>query len=408
MSMTAVRLFCFAVLAWIAPLCGAAQAQGVIRDFFPPSFYDEPDPWRQMPQVSHPESLIQPVETDLINNRPTYFEPLSQMTGDVRALAESVGRMAILYVSDAGERGVLFCTATLVAPQIVLTARHCAPGNGAYRSDVRVERAKVTFGYSRPSIETDSYEVARVLEEDAALDYALLELEYPVELSPPLRFRRVLPFRAAEPLFIIHHPSTLPSRVTRYGCRSAPGLEPLPHRFYHVCSTSGASSGAPVFSTLNSALVGIHVNGGIGNNEAVPLADIYAASPLLRELAGGATGLGEAAPDGQAMFGWDSYALLPESLPTLDNLASVIRSRPPTSILIVGHTETAGSATYNVGLSQRRARAAADYLVSRGIDSGLISIDGQGEMVAMSALGADGLREPSFRRADVYLRYDGP
>jgi OOP family OmpA-OmpF porin len=46
-------------------------------------------------------------------------------------------------------------------------------------------------------------------------------------------------------------------------------------------------------------------------------------------------------------------------------------------VTVIGHTDSTGPDDYNMKLSVRRARAAADYLESLGIDS--ITVKGMGE-----------------------------
>jgi OOP family OmpA-OmpF porin len=46
---------------------------------------------------------------------------------------------------------------------------------------------------------------------------------------------------------------------------------------------------------------------------------------------------------------------------------------------IIGHTDSTGPADYNQGLSERRAQAVADYIISEGIDAAIIDVSGEGE-----------------------------
>ena len=60
----------------------------------------------------------------------------------------------------------------------------------------------------------------------------------------------------------------------------------------------------------------------------------------------------------------------PESKPTLDQIAELLRTRPSLKLLVVGHTDNQGTFDYNMDLSKRRARAVVNALVSRyGISS---------------------------------------
>ena len=72
----------------------------------------------------------------------------------------------------------------------------------------------------------------------------------------------------------------------------------------------------------------------------------------------------------------------------------------PTRVVIVGHTDTSGSAAYNVRLSERRARTVADALVGQGVNGGIIALEGRGE-TDLARPTADGVREPLNRRATI-------
>ena len=63
-------------------------------------------------------------------------------------------------------------------------------------------------------------------------------------------------------------------------------------------------------------------------------------------------------------FAFDSARVLPESMPALEAVASGIKlAGPAARILIEGHTDAAGSDTYNATLSEKRALAVKTYLV---------------------------------------------
>jgi OOP family OmpA-OmpF porin len=47
--------------------------------------------------------------------------------------------------------------------------------------------------------------------------------------------------------------------------------------------------------------------------------------------------------------------------------------------VVEGHTDSTGSDAYNRGLSQRRADAARDYLVEKGLPASIITARGMGE-----------------------------
>lgn len=63
----------------------------------------------------------------------------------------------------------------------------------------------------------------------------------------------------------------------------------------------------------------------------------------------------------------------------LDKLVQVMQSTPEMVILAKSHTDNRGSDSYNMNLSQRRAKATAQYVISKGIASARITAKGFGE-----------------------------
>ncbi len=78
-------------------------------------------------------------------------------------------------------------------------------------------------------------------------------------------------------------------------------------------------------------------------------------------------------------FAYDSAALLPESAELLDALYTGLKATPNTRITLTGHTSSEGAAPYNQDLSERRAAAVLDALVSRGLPRVRLTAAGQGE-----------------------------
>lgn len=62
-------------------------------------------------------------------------------------------------------------------------------------------------------------------------------------------------------------------------------------------------------------------------------------------------------------FDTDKAVLKPESRPTLEEIAKLLRGQPQLNVFIVGHTDSQGTYEYNMDLSRRRAEAIAAELV---------------------------------------------
>ncbi|MFL9840765.1 OmpA family protein [Sphingomonas sp. ST-64] len=78
-------------------------------------------------------------------------------------------------------------------------------------------------------------------------------------------------------------------------------------------------------------------------------------------------------------FATDSSTVQPQFQPTLNKVADVLDRYNQTYVDVYGHTDSTGSDAYNQALSERRARAVADYLVSRGVESARLETLGYGE-----------------------------
>lgn len=78
-------------------------------------------------------------------------------------------------------------------------------------------------------------------------------------------------------------------------------------------------------------------------------------------------------------FAFDSTELDAASRAALDEAVPVLRANARLRLDVVGHTDSTGPESYNQGLSERRAQAAIDYLVSRGVDGSQLNAVGRGE-----------------------------
>jgi OOP family OmpA-OmpF porin len=83
--------------------------------------------------------------------------------------------------------------------------------------------------------------------------------------------------------------------------------------------------------------------------------------------------------DANTFFDFDKDTLKPDGRQMLDELVSRVGQMDLEVILAVGHTDSVGTEQYNQGLSQRRAAAVKNYLVSRGVDANRVYTEGKGE-----------------------------
>jgi OOP family OmpA-OmpF porin len=83
---------------------------------------------------------------------------------------------------------------------------------------------------------------------------------------------------------------------------------------------------------------------------------------------------------GDAHFDFDSAKLRPSGEQRIDELIDGLQANPRLTVLVAGHTDSIGSEQYNQRLSEARANAVRNYMISRGIDASRISTRGYGEM----------------------------
>lgn len=84
--------------------------------------------------------------------------------------------------------------------------------------------------------------------------------------------------------------------------------------------------------------------------------------------------------DNILLFDFDSAELKSGAADVLDNSYAKFKGKDAVrSVIITGHTDSSGPDAYNQGLSERRANAVRDYLISQGADAGKLEARGAGE-----------------------------
>jgi outer membrane protein OmpA-like peptidoglycan-associated protein len=106
--------------------------------------------------------------------------------------------------------------------------------------------------------------------------------------------------------------------------------------------------------------------------------------------------------DSGLLFDFDSDALRAGARDDLRRFADNMRRNPDTDILIVGHTDSTGSVSYNMGLSQRRASSAANFLINQGVDRHRIRTEGRGPHEPVASNETDAGRQAN-RRVEVVI-----
>lgn len=82
---------------------------------------------------------------------------------------------------------------------------------------------------------------------------------------------------------------------------------------------------------------------------------------------------------GSVLFASDQSTLLPEAQTRLSQVSDALLSTKERNIVVEGFTDSKGSDSHNLDLSQRRADAVRAYIVSRGYESDRITAHGIGK-----------------------------
>jgi len=101
-------------------------------------------------------------------------------------------------------------------------------------------------------------------------------------------------------------------------------------------------------------------------------------------------------------FEFDSDKLSASSTAMLDKAAKILKRKAGLKVEVVGHTDSQGDDVYNMGLSERRAQAVADYLVAHGVNADNLTVTGYGETQPVADNGSDAGRADNRR---VELRH---
>ena len=157
-----------------------------------------------------------------------------------------------------------FCSGFLVAPDKIVTAGHCITTESACRSVKFIfDYAKNSNGTINTSFSTDQvYSCQEILGhklEGAGIDYAIIKLDRAVVDRKPLELSDNRSLSNGDPLFVIGHPSGLPSKI-------ADGANVMSvHRndgfFKASLDTYGGNSGSAVFNQRTLKVEGILVRG---------------------------------------------------------------------------------------------------------------------------------------------------
>ena len=106
--------------------------------------------------------------------------------------------------------------------------------------------------------------------------------------------------------------------------------------------------------------------------------------------------------DSGILFDVNQSTLRAAAQQNLTDLAASLEEYEGTDVLVVGHTDSTGEASYNQGLSERRADAARNYLLGAGLDPDRVTAMGMGEEEPVDTNDTDAGRQAN-RRVEVAI-----
>jgi outer membrane protein OmpA-like peptidoglycan-associated protein len=81
----------------------------------------------------------------------------------------------------------------------------------------------------------------------------------------------------------------------------------------------------------------------------------------------------------ETLYDFDQDDIKPIYYPSLNNLVGLMKRYPQSKLLVRGHTDSKGSNSYNMQLSNKRTNSVAKYFTDRGIAASHIVMENNGE-----------------------------
>jgi OmpA-OmpF porin, OOP family len=122
----------------------------------------------------------------------------------------------------------------------------------------------------------------------------------------------------------------------------------------------------------------------------------------LEELQAKKTERGAVVTLGDVLFDFDRATLRSGAQQNLYRLVTFLNDDPERELLIEGHTDSVGSESYNLDLSQRRAQSVRDFLASNGIAASRMAVRGFGKARPIASNESDAGRQQN-RRVEVVI-----
>lgn len=108
---------------------------------------------------------------------------------------------------------------------------------------------------------------------------------------------------------------------------------------------------------------------------------------------------------GDVLFDFNKAQLKSSAYPDIAKLAQFLQEHPERQVIVEGHTDSVGSASYNWSLSERRANAVRTALVRAGVEPSRIVVQGYGEEHPVADNASESGRAQN-RRVEVTISHD--
>jgi len=174
-----------------------------------------------------------------------------------------------------------------------------------------------------------------------------------------------------------------------------------------VGASTGAVAGGIIGNKSNNTVIGAILGAAVGGAAGTVIGNEMdkRAEKIQEELGETATveRIGEGIKltfDSQLLFDFGKSDLKESNKRDLRKFAETLKQYPDTDLLIVGHTDSRGSDSFNQNLSTQRAVAVSDYLAYSGVSRSRLSTQGEGERQPVASNNTDQGREQN-RRVEI-------
>ena len=156
--------------------------------------------------------------------------------------------------------------------------------------------------------------------------------------------------------------------------------------FFKLCETHKEKYGNKLTYTLSTREDWDEAQKSVQTNKAVPDPGTASTPPAVEEKIAGTPSTPPAEIEEVVLtafknlnFDTNKSDIRAESFESLTKLAELLKKETSWKLKVEGHTDSDGSAEFNLGLSNRRAAATKKYLVDKGVAEGMITTEGFGE-----------------------------